>query len=171
MTFPRLILLLLVVAGPLAWAHWPAKPLPPGTKADRLVITKSSRTLEIYQGGVMVRGYKISLGREPVGPKQREGDGKTPEGIFRITEHKRDSAYHRALRLSYPEPADVARARAAGVSAGSNIMIHGIMNRLGVVGRLHRLFDWTAGCIAVTNAEIEQLWDALDDGTVVEIRS
>ena len=153
-----------------AWAHWPLEPLPAGTKVDRIVVEKAARRLTLYSGGAPVRSYRVSLGRAPVGPKQREGDKKTPEGRYRIIEHKADSSYHRALRVSYPELADVERAKRQGVSAGSDIMVHGLANGLGFFGRTHRVADWTAGCVALTDDEIEQVYAAVADGTEIEIR-
>lgn len=154
----------------LTWANWPADTLPAGTVADRIVVVKSRRELTLYRGSTLVKRYEISLGRVPVGPKEREGDKKTPEGTYRITEHKRDSAYHLALRVSYPEPKDILHASQLGVSPGSDIMVHGIRNGFGLIGRFHRTLDWTAGCIAVTNPEIREIFAAVPDGAVIEIR-
>lgn len=154
----------------LIWAHWPASALPPEQPVDRVLIEKNARRLTLLYHGATVRQYSVALGRNPRGPKEREGDRKTPEGVYHIVEHKRPSGFHLALRLSYPEERDLARARSIGMSPGSDIMIHGIKNRLGFVGRMHRCFDWTAGCIAVTNPEIEEIGRLVADGTVVEIR-
>ncbi|MFT3782725.1 MAG: L,D-transpeptidase family protein [Nibricoccus sp.] len=154
----------------LAWANWPTSALPRDTRADRLLIEKRKRRLSLLHEGRVVKAYTISLGRAPLGAKTRKGDNKTPEGIYRIVAHKADSAFHRALRLSYPEPKDSDQARLAGTDPGSDIMIHGMKNGAGLLGRTHRLIDWTAGCIAVTNSEIEQLFDVVPDGTFVEIQ-
>jgi murein L,D-transpeptidase YafK len=143
--------------------------LPPGAVADRVVVDKSERTLRLVRRSRPLKTYAIALGREPVGDKQQEGDGRTPEGIYRIDFHKRDSAYHRALHISYPNAADVRAARRRGVSPGGDIMIHGLPNGSSAIGRLHLQSDWTAGCIAVTNEEIEEIWRAVPDGTIVEI--
>lgn len=153
-----------------AWAHWPIDALPPGTTADRIVVEKAARRLTLYRGTTALRSYPVSLGLVPVGPKEREGDKKTPEGSFRITEHKQDSSFHLALRVSYPEPADIARARQLGVSAGSDIMVHGLPNGLGIFGRTHRLRDWTAGCVALTNPEIEEIFRVVTRDARIEIR-
>lgn len=158
------------IVAALFWANWPTEGLPHGTRADRVVISKAERRLYLMRGQAELASYEMSLGWNPVGPKEREGDKKTPEGLYRITEHKANSTYHKALRISYPSEADSARARTQGVNPGSDIMIHGIRNGLGFVGKLHRLVDWTAGCVALTNSEIEQLWHAVPDGTLVEIR-
>jgi murein L,D-transpeptidase YafK len=154
----------------IAWANWPASRLPAGTTGDRIVIEKAERTLTLYRKGTALKAYQVSLGRVPVGAKEKEGDRKTPEGLYRIIEHKRASRFHRALRISYPEAKDIQYAQSHGVNPGSDIMIHGIQNGVGLIGRAHRWFDWTAGCIAITNPEIDELFDAVTDGTEVEIR-
>ncbi|HET9300093.1 MAG TPA: L,D-transpeptidase family protein [Candidatus Polarisedimenticolaceae bacterium] len=156
--------LVLLVLGPAT------SPLPDGAVADRILIEKAARTLTLFKEGTALKAYHVALGREPVGTKQREGDGRTPEGSYVISGRKEDSAFHRALRISYPSEADLARAQAAGESPGSDIMIHGLKNGLGWLGRLHTTSDWTEGCIAVTNEEIEEIWRAVPDGTPVEIR-
>lgn len=118
----------------------------------------------------LLKSYNVSLGRVPVGAKQKEGDKKTPEGRYVIDYRKPDSAYFRSLHISYPSPADTEAAQKAGLSAGGDIMIHGLRNGLGWIGKLHRLANWTLGCIAVTNQEIEELWRVVPDGTVIELR-
>lgn len=144
--------------------------LPHGAVADRILVEKSARRLTLFSGERVLRSYPIALGREPVGAKRFEGDGRTPEGLYTITARKPDSAYHLALHISYPSPDDVAFAAEQGRSPGGRIMIHGLPNGLGFVGRSHRLRDWTQGCIALTNAEIEELWRVVPDGTPIEIR-
>ncbi len=109
-------------------------------------------------------------GANPVGAKQEEGDNKTPEGIYKIDGRNPQSTFHLALHVSYPSDEDKTRAADRGASAGFDIMIHGIRNGLGWMGAFHRLNDWTAGCVAVTDEEIEELWRITPDGTTVEIR-
>jgi len=145
-------------------------PLAAGVQADRIVIDKSTRRMILYAKEVVLRSYPVSFGRGGLAAKQRESDRLTPEGTYRILNRKKDSAYHRALRISYPDAADQKRAAATGVSAGSDIMIHGLRNGFGWLGVLHRRLDWTLGCIAVTNPEIEDIWNLVPDGTPVEIR-
>ncbi len=152
-----------------AWAHLPVEPLPPGTRADRVVVHKSARVLELYSGATRLRAYPISLGTEPRGAKREEGDGRTPEGRYVMDFHKGDSSFHRALHVSYPSPRDVAAARARGVSPGGLIMIHGLPNGRGYLGRLHLLHNWTLGCIAVTDPEIDEIGRVVPDGTPIEI--
>lgn len=117
----------------------------------------------LLSGESVVRSYRIALGRDPLGHKQEEGDGRTPEGRYTIDRRNPKSKFHLSLHISYPNRADHARAAAAGVSPGGDIMIHGLKP-----GVSHPE-DWTAGCIAVTNAEMEEVWDLVADGTPVEI--
>ena len=138
--------------------------------ADSIVVQKSLRRLSLYSGGVLVRSYVVALGQQPVGDKVRRGDMRTPEGLFTIEGRNPKSRYHRALRISYPDAAHRARAAALGVSPGGDIMIHGLPNGQGAVGAEHRAFDWTEGCIAVTNEEIDEIWSAVPIGTRIEIK-
>jgi murein L,D-transpeptidase YafK len=158
-----------VVAGVL-WANAPISPLPIDTKADLLVVAKGERTLSAYSRGQLLRSYRVSLGREPVGSKVRQGDRRTPEGQYVIDGHNLASSFHRALHVSYPAAVDVARARAGGYDPGGEIMVHGIHNGLGWLGKAHLLMDWTVGCIAVTDPEIEELYRIVPVGTQIEIR-
>lgn len=138
--------------------------------ADRVLVEKNARRLTLFRNNRPIKSYEIALGRQPVGAKQFEGDNKTPEGRYVIDFRKRNSSYHRALHISYPGPQEAAFAAKQKRSAGGNIMIHGLPNGMGSMGPLHRLRDWTAGCIAVTNNEIEELWQAIPDGTPIDIR-
>ena len=140
------------------------------TKADVILVEKSARRLTLFYAGRKLKEYRVALGFSPVGPKQHEGDGRTPEGNYTIDFHKSDSAFHRALHISYPDAADSARAAEAGVAPGEDIMIHGLPNGFSALGPAHRLRDWTAGCIAVTDSEIDEIWASVADGTPIEIR-
>lgn len=137
---------------------------------SRIVVDKSDRRLELLANDVPVRTYRVALGHSPIGPKTREGDERTPEGTYTIDGRNRRSAFHRALHISYPNAQDLARAAELSVSPGGDIMIHGMRNGLGWIGHLHVAFDWTRGCIAVTNAEIEEIWNLVPDGIPIEIR-
>lgn len=168
-----LVFPVVVVIGAL-WAHRSAEPLPAHARADLIVVEKAERRLTLYAKGSVLRSYGIALGRSPRGPKRREGDNRTPEGRYVIDWRNPQSAFHRALHVSYPSKADVARARQAGNSPGGAIMIHGLGAEREWIGRAHRLRDWTRGCIAVTNEEIEEIeeiWRLVPDGTPIEIRS
>lgn len=143
--------------------------LPP-TKADHLVIEKSKRTLTAYAGNYVLASYRVALGRDPVGAKNCEGDYKTPEGHYKIIGQNPNSAYYRALRLDYPNAEDIANAKSHRCRPGGNIVIHGLQNGYEWVGRTHSSVDWTSGCIAVTNQEMDRLWKIVPVGTPVEIR-
>lgn len=145
-------------------------PLPPNAVADRVLVEKAARRFTLLRGNELLKVYRVALGHSPVGPKEEEGDQRTPEGKYLIDFHKEDSDYHRALHISYPAQHDIDRAAARGVSPGGDIMIHGIRNGRGWIGAFHRRTDWTAGCVAVTNSEIEEIWRAVPDGTPIEIR-
>ena len=130
---------------------------------------KAARTLSLYRGSELIRAYTVALGDEPAGPKRREGDGRTPEGDYIIDYHLRNSDFHRALHISYPSPSDIRAARSAGAEPGGLIMIHGMKDGFGFIGRLHTLVDWTDGCIAVTNREIEEISRVVAAGTPIRI--
>jgi murein L,D-transpeptidase YafK len=154
----------------LAWANWPEPSLPPNTVADRLVVEKSRRQLHLYSNGQRLKTYRVSLGHHPVGKKEREGDGRTPEGQYVIDYRKEQTCCYRSLHISYPDASDRARAAASQVNPGGLIMVHGLSRGLGWVGRFHRLNDWTDGCVAVTNREMAELWRSVPAGTPIELR-
>jgi murein L,D-transpeptidase YafK len=139
-------------------------------KIDRILILKSERNMHLMAGEKVIKTYKVALGSQPVGAKERQGDGKTPEGKYSISGKNPKSQFHLSLRISYPNAADRARAKKLGVSPGGDIVIHGIGKTFGWLGARHRLTDWTLGCIAVTNEEIEELYTLVRIGTAVEIR-
>jgi murein L,D-transpeptidase YafK len=132
-------------------------------RADRIVLNKGRREMMLLRGQSVLRAYRVALGRTPSGHKQREGDGRTPEGRYVIDRRNPKSRYHLSLRISYPNAADVERARAAGVEPGGDIMIHGLKD-----GE-RRDGDWTQGCIAVTNEEMDEIWSLVGEGTEIVI--
>jgi len=136
---------------------------------DKILIEKKERRLMLISKGEVLKTYKIALGGIPSGPKERQGDNKTPEGTYFIDSRNKDSHYHLSLHISYPNERDKKRAKELGVSPGGNIMIHGIKNGFSWVGDSHTAVDWTKGCIAVTDEEIEEI-AKLPNGTIVEIR-
>lgn len=148
---------------------YPGKKLPEGTVIDRLVVHKGKRSMEAYSNGTLVKTYTIALGFDPTGHKAFEGDGRTPEGTYTINARNANSAYHKNLGVSYPNAADRAYAKALGKEPGGDIKIHGLRNGRGAIGKFHRWKDWTHGCIAVTDAEIDELFAAVKDGAVIEI--
>lgn len=137
---------------------------------DRILIEKSTRRLMLISQGEVIKTYKIALGGNPIGPKERQGDNKTPEGTYVIDSRNRDSRFHLSLHISYPNERDKKRAKELGVSPGGDIMIHGIKNGFSSVGDAHTEVDWTKGCIAVTDQEIEEIEKLAPNGTIVEIR-
>ena len=137
--------------------------------ADKVLIEKQARRLTLISKSEVIKTYNIALGGNPVGPKEREGDNKTPEGIYFIDSRNGNSGYHLSLHISYPNELDKMRARERGVYPGGDIMIHGIKNGFSPVGASHAERDWTQGCIAVTNQEMEEIYKLVPNGTLVEI--
>lgn len=133
------------------------------------MLLKSERLLVLLRSGYVVVSYEVALGSSPVGPKERAGDGRTPEGQYTLDWRTEESDFHRAIHVSYPSAQDRASAHAGRVDPGGGIMIHGLPNGLGHIGTDHRSGDWTDGCIAVTNEEMDQIWDLIPDGTPIEI--
>ena len=161
--WPALMLLLTGAASPQPLLSYP--------EVDHIVITKAARTVTLYgvDGSVTVIDH-VQLGGEPVGPKHFEGDQRTPEGRFTIDYGNPNSAYHLALHISYPRPSDTAYAAARGRSAGGLIMIHGQPSDwVGGASEARVQGDWTDGCIALSDQQIEALWQAVPDGTVIDI--
>lgn len=139
--------------------------------ADHVVIVKSERSLSLLNHGHVFKTYKVALGGDPIGPKMRAGDKKTPEGEYIIDGKNPHSHFHLALHISYPNAEDRERARKLGVSPGGGVEIHGLEQKYAWVGSLHRQINWTAGCIAVTNQEIEEIYKLVPVGTTVDIRA
>ena len=147
----------------------PPQMAPEDAQADEIYVDKSDRRLVLLRDGKEIAAYEISLGSAPVGGKSQEGDERTPVGRYEIDWRNPNSIAHLSLHISYPNPEDVAAAKAKGVSPGGNIMIHGIANGWGWLGGTHRAWDWTNGCIAVTNAEMREIWSRVPNGTPILI--
>jgi murein L,D-transpeptidase YafK len=139
-------------------------------RVDRVVIEKAERRLTLLSNGKPVRSYRVALGASPKGPKRFEGDQRTPEGVYTVDFRNANSGFYRALRISYPNEADRVRALEVGMNPGGQIMIHGLKNGQGWLGERHLADDWTNGCVAVTNAEIDEIWSLVNLGTPVEIK-
>jgi len=140
-------------------------------KADKIVVIKSKRVALLMNNGEIIKAYRVSLGKQPIGRKSRQGDQKTPEGTYIIDSRIADSKFYLALHISYPNDSDIKCAQRAGIDPGRDIMIHGLPNGLGKkVGKFHRLSDWTDGCIAVTNSEMDEIWELVPDGITIEIK-
>jgi len=139
-------------------------------KSDRILVLKADRVLLLLKDGKVQKAYPIALGPRPRGAKRRRGDGRTPEGFYFIDRRSARTPFHRELHISYPNAEDRERARAARVNPGGAIFIHGMPASFGHHDPVRFFVDWTDGCIAVGNIAIEEIWNAVDDGTVIEIR-
>ena len=135
-----------------------------------MLVLKAARRLLLLRGDRVLRDYEVALGSNPTGPKRHQGDRRTPEGRYRIDSRVADSRFHRALHISYPNEQDLEFARRAGIEPGGDVMIHGLPNGERWIGEVHREYDWTNGCIAVTDDEMSEIWELVDDGTPIEIR-
>jgi len=139
-------------------------------KVDKVLVIKGKRLLMLMKDGEIFKTYKVALGKQPKGRKIMVGDRRTPEGRYVLDSRNPRSRFHLALHISYPNESDVLNAHKLGVSPGGDIMIHGLPLGSGSVGELHSFLDWTDGCIAVTNAEMEEIWQFVPDGTPIEIK-
>ncbi len=139
-------------------------------RADRVVVLKKEHRLELLNRGKVIKTYKVALGGDPVGPKERRGDHKTPEGVYVLDSWNVHSQFYKSIHISYPNVRDRSEARKHGVAPGGDVFIHGLPNGYGSIGSAHRLKDWTDGCIAVTDKEMDEIWRAVPDGTPIEIR-
>jgi murein L,D-transpeptidase YafK len=138
--------------------------------ADKILIEKKERRLTLLRNNVVIKTYRISLGNQTIGPKACQGDGRTPEGLYIIDGRNQNSHYHRSLHISYPNEKDRAVAQKLKCNPGGDIFIHGLPNGYGWLGKTHLVRDWTLGCIAVTDQEIEEIWLLVPNKTVMEIR-
>lgn len=140
-----------------------------GHPVDQIIVEKSKHRMYLLKKGHIYRSYRVSLGKND-GPKREEGDKKTPEGKYVIDGRNPNSEYYKSLHISYPSAEDVKRAEAMGVKPGANIVIHGTPNGMEDANILLRGLDWTGGCIALTNLEMEEVWRLVREGTPIEIR-
>jgi len=143
--------------------------VPDAAQADLVEVFKSRRRLEITRGGKLLRTYRVALGFAPTGHKEREGDGRTPEGRYTIDARNPRSAFHLSLRVSYPDADDRARAAASGLSPGGDIFIHGQPNGVKRFFNGHPRRDWTVGCVAVSDREMREIWSLVPTGAVIVI--
>ena len=138
-------------------------------KADGVLVKKSERKLYLKSGAKILKAYPVVFGANPAGHKQQEGDERTPEGRYLLDWKKSDSAFYKAIHISYPNEKDKKSAKERGVSPGGAIMIHGQPNGSGWLAFIMQRFDWTDGCIAVTNEAMDEIWEAVPEGTPIEI--
>jgi murein L,D-transpeptidase YafK len=144
--------------------------IPAYKKADFLLVMKSERKLYLYNDGELLRSFDIALGLIPEGPKQREGDFRTPEGRYQLSARNPNSDYFLSIQISYPDARDIERARVENVSPGGQIMIHGSPNEPKYSESRYQTWDWTDGCIAVSNSDMVDIWLMTDSKTPIEIR-
>ncbi len=161
--------ILLSFAFMLTMPLWAAEPQP-APKADLVIVEKSLHQLSLYREGKLLARFHIALGGNPQGHKQREGDQRTPEGRYTLDSKNAQSAYYKAIHISYPNAQDKARAKALGVSPGGAIMIHGQKNGWAWAEAATQRTDWTLGCIALRNEDMDKLWRAIDVPVVIEIK-
>jgi murein L,D-transpeptidase YafK len=159
-------ILFLAVLTQLATFAWGSTEMP---IAESVLVDKSERKMWLIAAGQKYREYDISLGDSPAGHKEQEGDERTPEGRYLIDYRNPESKYHLSLHIDYPRDKDEEDARKKGVSPGGNIFIHGLPNGVGYAGQEYKGRDWTDGCIAVDNRDIEEIWALVKDGTPIEI--
>jgi len=138
--------------------------------ADLITISKSEKLLTLQSHGKVLASYPVALGRNPTGHKEGEGDNRTPEGLYAIDAKNENSSYFKSLHISYPNSTDIDQARAKGVAAGSDIMIHGQKNGFGWAAFIVQHFNWTRGCIALANDDMEKVWQSVNVGTKIQIK-
>ena len=165
-----MLILLITLVIILVYYIFPERKLPKGSKVDKILVEKSKRQMYVFSKDLKLKTYTISLGFRPKGKKQFEQDGKTPEGKYFIISKNSNSIAHKSFGISYPNAADKKYAAQKSKSTGGNIMIHGMMNGKGYWGKFHRFIDWTGGCIALTDSEMDDLFRHVDVGCEVVIK-
>ena len=175
LTQRRAVLASVVAAGlPIGsvagWSRLANAAAVPNGRADRIIVVKNARQMYLVRGGEVLQTYRVALGRVPRGTKLYQGDGRTPEGVYSLGDFNADSRFYRSIRVSYPNADDRIRALALGQAAGGDVMIHGLGAERKAYGAEHWRYDWTNGCIAVTNQEIDEIWRRVAIGTPIEIR-
>ncbi|MES1196160.1 MAG: L,D-transpeptidase family protein [Steroidobacter sp.] len=160
----------LLILAAVAWSLSATASLPEDVRATLIVVEKKKHLMTLYSSNAVLHVYHVALGRGDGSAKQREGDNRTPEGHYVIDAKNEHSAFYKSMHISYPSPENIVRARSQGVSPGGAVMIHGLRNDLKWLGPLHRLKDWTRGCIAVTDSEMDELWQMVNVGTPIEIK-
>jgi murein L,D-transpeptidase YafK len=138
--------------------------------ADEVVVVKSESRLYLKKDGTVLKSYRAVFGANPKGHKQQEGDERTPEGKYILDYKKEDSSFYKSIHISYPNETDINRAASLNVKPGGQIMIHGQKNGLGWLSWITQRFNWTDGCVAVSNKAMDEIWDAVDIGTPIEIK-
>ena len=164
-----IFLLLAIITGITIYNISPEEKLPQNASIDLIEVNKSKKQLLVFSNGRLLKTYKASFGEHPIGHKQFEGDEKTPEGMYTINAKNDQSGYHKNLGISYPNSTDIINAKAIGKSPGGDIKIHALKNGLGFINKFQRWYNWTNGCIALTNSEIDELYRSVRIGTRIKI--
>jgi murein L,D-transpeptidase YafK len=164
------VFILSFVCVALLFGAAPGQSAQTATHDARLVLIKHDRLLHMYKDGKIIKSYKVALGGTPIGAKTRQGDHKTPEGNYVLDSRNAHSHFYKSIHISYPSARDRTAARANHASPGGDVFIHGLPNGYGWIGSEHRLKDWTDGCVAITNQEMDELWQSVPNGTPIEIR-
>lgn len=152
--------------GILLLVGWPGYLL---AGVDLVYVDKSANRMYLYDGETLIREYHVAFGGSPEGHKEQEGDQKTPEGIYTLDYKKEDSSFYRAMHISYPNATDIQNAESKGVPPGGFIMVHGQRNGLGWLAPITQNFNWTNGCIALTNSEMDEFMELVQTGTQIQI--
>jgi murein L,D-transpeptidase YafK len=139
-------------------------------KADQVLVVKSESRLYLIKEGDVFASFPVSFGGDPKGHKQERGDGRTPEGCYVLDYKNPNSSFYKSIHVSYPNAQDRRTAQKRGAEPGGDIMVHGQPNRWGWVSPVLQLFNWTNGCIALSNTNMDHVWDAVDVRTPIEIR-
>lgn len=157
----RYLQFILLLCPLLAWGN---------EKVDLVLVIKHENKLQLRAGDKLIQEFHVVFGKQPEGHKRQEGDKKTPEGRYVLDYKKADSAFYKAIHISYPNAEDRSQAKAQGVNPGGQVMIHGQKNGWGWLSFINQRFNWTNGCIALSNADMQQVWDKVAPGTVIEIK-
>jgi len=162
---------LIILAGVLFFVdeYLPAMIAEKLPKTDKVLVKKSERKLFLLKNNKVIKSYNISLGKHPLGHKKKEGDSRTPEGNYLLDYRNPESDYHLSIHISYPDSMDILSASVYGFAPGGDIMIHGKPNNYGWIPFYFENADWTEGCIAVGNSDIEEIWNSVAGGTPIEI--
>jgi murein L,D-transpeptidase YafK len=163
-------LLVVFCLSPAAIVSANASPTLSGKTVDKVLVLKSERQLQLLHRGAVLKSYRVSLGKQPKGPKFREGDNRTPEGFYWIDWRKTSQNYNLSMHISYPNAHDRAAATAKGLAPGGMIMLHGTPVDEEYPEWYFHTLDWTNGCIALKNADMREIWKLVKDGTLIEIR-
>jgi murein L,D-transpeptidase YafK len=159
-----------IIMALVVYYFYPEKKLPTNATIDKIVVLKSKREMLVYSGNQLLKTYTISLGKVPVGAKESEKDGRTPEGNYTVNAKNPNSTCYKNLGISYPNANDITKSKTTGLPTGGDIKIHGMLNGYGFIGKFHRFADWTAGCIALTDDEMDEVYNHTPVGASIEIR-